>query len=79
MIYTGPGIQEDVLQMQKQAEERVRQMREENERIARHQPPDPPAPPPENDDRLLPLLLAAVLYREGAPLELVLALLYVAL
>ena len=81
-------MDQEILQKQREAEQRVRRMREENRRLAQRmgeQPPEermpePPAPPAAPDrERLLPLLLAALIWREGGPMELVLALLYLGL
>lgn len=84
-----PVVDEEVLRGQREAERRVRRMREENRRLAQQmgaQPPEervPPPPPPRrttwDSDRLLPVLLAVFLHQNGGPLELVLALLYLAL
>ena len=79
----------EILQKQREAEQRVRRMREENRRLARQmgelppeeRQPEPlplPAPAPDRS-RLLPLLLAVLLLREGGPAELILALVYLGL
>ena len=83
-------VDEEVVRKQREAEQRVRRMREENRRLAQQMgacPPEermPKALPPkekENGDggRFLPLLLAVIIYRNRGPMELVLALLYLAL
>lgn len=78
---------QEILQKQREAEERVRRMREQNRRLAQQMgacPPEermPPAPPKAKTDqgRWLPLLLALVIWREGGPWELIAALVYLAL
>ena len=78
---------QEILQKQREAEERVRRMREQNRRLAQQMgacPPEerkPPAPPRPRGDggRWLPLLLALIIWREGGPWELIAALVYLAL
>lgn len=78
---------EDLWQKQREAEARVQRMREENRRLAQKAESCPPAPSPrdaavcrkEDNGRLLPLLLALIILKEGGPTVLVLALLYLAL
>lgn len=81
-------MDQEILQKQREAEQRVRRMREENRRLAQQMgalpaeerlPAPAPAPAPPDRSRLLPLLLAALILREGGPMELVLALLYLGL
>lgn len=82
-------MDEEVLRGQREAERRVRRMREENRRLAQRMgacPPEermPPMPPRHKAEadggRVLPLLLAALIYQNGGPIELVLALVYLAL
>ena len=89
MAHEIAGIEPEVLQMQQEAERRVRRMREQNRRLAQEmgaRPPEHrmvrPTTPPRIDmdsGRLLPLVLAYIIYREHGPTELVLALLYLAL
>ena len=87
MVDDSVMLQQEILQKQREAEQRVRRMREENRRLAQQmgaRPPEermPPAPPKPKWDsgRLLSLLLAAVIYREGGPMELILALIYLAM
>lgn len=85
-----PVVDEEVLRGQQEAERRVRRMREENRRLAQQMgarlpeermPPQEPAPSHTTPDmeRLLPLLLAVMIWRDDGPIELVLALLYLAL
>lgn len=83
-----PVVDEEILRGQREAERRVRRMREENRRLAQQmgaQPPEERVPPPPprhtvwDSDRLLPVLLAVFLHQNGGSLELVLALLYLAL
>lgn len=87
-----PVVDEEILRGQREAEQRVRRMREENRRLAQQMgacspeermptPPGSTAPPRSSVDmeRLLPLLLAAMIYRDDGPIELVLALLYLAI
>lgn len=85
----------DIFQMQHQAEERVRRMEERARQVVQNRQPSPvnrpirKDPPPEivcaspvSDDRqeqAMLLLLALLLYRSGAGLELVVALLYLAI
>lgn len=89
MAYEVVGVAPEVLQMQQEAEARVRRMREQNRRLAQEMGARPPEKRMvrsvphggfEPDiGRLLPLALAYVIWREkGAP-ELVLALLYLAI
>ena len=74
---------QEIRQKQREAEERVRRMREENRRVARQMGEERPAvctsPPSRESGRWLPLLLAVVILKEGGPLPLVLALVYLAL
>ena len=85
---------DDLMQMQRQAAHRVRQMQEHTRRVFEsHQephlyrrPPEPPCPETEptasinlQDDQWLLLGLALLLFRSGCRTELVLALLYLAL
>lgn len=85
MVDEVTGVSQEVLQMQREAEQRVRRMREENRRLARQMEACPPekrtvSPPPRRDGgRFLPLLLTLVILREGGPIELLLALLYLCL
>ncbi len=82
-------MDEEVLRGQREAERRVRRMREENRRLAQQMgacPPEERMPPPPpcrertaDGGRVLPLLLAALIYQNGGPIELVLALVYLAL
>lgn len=83
-----PVVDEEVLRGQREAEQRVRRMREENRRLAQRMgacppeermPPPPPARSHIDGERLIPLALAVLLYRNGGPMELVLALVYLAL
>lgn len=83
-----PLVDEELLRGQREAEQRVRRMREENRRLAQRMgacpPEERPCAAPRTPDgaageRLLPLLLALLLYRSDAPRELVLALVYLAL
>lgn len=77
----------DLWQKQREAEARVRRMREENRRLAQQMEqtvPEEAAHPlpvrrPMEGGRMLPLLLALVVLKEGGPTPLVLALLYLAL
>ncbi len=82
----------NVMRMQQEAAERVQRMQEHSRRLVREQPMRAPeAPPPKADlgglaallqgdgEQTLVLLLAVILAKNGAPLELVLALLYVAM
>lgn len=81
----------NVMRMQQEAAERVQRMQEHSRRLVREQPMRPPEPPPKTDlgglaallqgdgEQTLTLLLAVILAKNGAPLELVLALLYVAM
>ena len=82
------AIQQEILQKQREAEQRVRRMREENRRLAQRMgacepeertPPPPPTKKPMDQGRLLALMLAFLIGREGGSMELVLALLYLAL
>lgn len=86
---------DDLMQMQRQAAHRVRQMQEHSRRVFeahQEQPslyrrpaekacpePQPPTPPRLEDDQWLLLGLALLLFRSGCRTELVLALLYLAL
>ena len=86
---------DDLMQMQRQAAHRVRQMQEHTRRVFEsHQesprlyqrPPLPVSPPPEltesptfEEDQWLVLGLALLLFRSGCRTELLLALLYLAL
>ncbi len=75
-------MQQEIWQKQREAEARVRRMREENRRLAAERAAPPPlcaAPKQSVGGGWLPLLLALVMLREGAPTPLVLALLYLAL
>lgn len=74
---------DDILQMQRQAARRVQQMQQHSRRVfeAHRQPEEPSAvcsSAPDND-RLLILGLALLLYRNGGRPELLLALLYLAM
>ncbi len=86
---------DDLMQMQRQAAHRVRQMQEHTRRVFESHQASPSlyrrsAPPPceqpttanpprFEDDQWLLLGLALLLFRNGCPTELVLALLYLAL
>lgn len=76
-------MQQEIWQKQREAEARVRRMREENRRLAaeRAVPPVPTCTVSKSPvgGGWLPLLLALVMLREGAPTPLVLALFYLAL
>ncbi len=75
---------DDILQMQRQAARRVQQMQQHSRQVfeAHRQPEELPAAvcssAPDND-RLLILGLALLLYRNGGRPELLLALLYLAM
>ena len=74
---------QEIRQKQREAEERVRRMREENRRLAQQAPEEKTAicaaPPMRDNGRWLPLVLALVILKEGGPLPLVLALVYLSL
>ena len=77
---------DDILQMQRQAARRVQQMQQHSRQVfeahqqAEHPPAPTPTPVPHADnDRLLILGLALLLYRNGGRPELLLALLYLAM
>lgn len=74
---------QEIRQKQREAEERVRRMREEGRRLARQAEEEHPAPCPPSvhheSGRFLPLLLALVVLKEGGPAPLVLALMYLSL
>jgi len=77
---------DDILQMQRQAARRVQQMQQHSRQVFEaHQqadvlPAPTPTPVPHADnDRLLILGLALLLYRNGGRPELLLALLYLAM
>ena len=74
---------DDILQMQRQAARRVQQMQQHSRQVFEaHRQPDGPAtvcPSAPDDDRLLILGLALLLYRNGGRPELLLALLYLAM
>ena len=74
---------DDILQMQRQAARRVQQMQQHSRQVFEaHRQPDEPAtvcPSAPDDDRLLILGLALLLYRNGGRPELLLALLYLAM
>ena len=77
---------DDILQLQRQAARRVQQMQQHSRQVfeAHRRPEDAPAPvkaphPAPDNDRLLILGLALLLYRNGGRPELLLALLYLAM
>ena len=73
---------DDLMQMQRQAAHRVRQMQEHSRRVFeahREPPPEPPAPTAPDSERWLILGLALLLHQNRARPELILALLYLAL
>lgn len=76
-------MEQEIRQKQREAEERVRRMREDNRRLAQQMGERPPAvcvaPPTRENGRWLPLVLAVVILKEGGPLPLVLALVYLSL
>ncbi|MBE6757997.1 MAG: hypothetical protein E7552_05555 [Ruminococcaceae bacterium] len=83
MVNESMLMQEEIRQKQREAEERVRRMREENRRLAQKMGEAdvvPCAPPTLHESgRFLPLLLALVVLKEGGPIPLVLALMYLSL
>ena len=74
---------QEIRQKQREAEERVRRMREENRRLAQQASEEKPtvctATPVHDSGRWLPLVLALVILKEGGPMPLVLALVYLSL
>lgn len=83
-----------VMRMQQEAAERVQRMQEHSRRLVREQPPIPPTEEkreeaPTNSglaalfqgdgEQTLIVLLAVLLAKNGAPIELVVALLYIAM
>ena len=74
---------QEIRQKQREAEERVRRVREENRRLAQQVPEEKTAmcavPPARDSGRWLPLVLALVILKEGGPMPLVLALVYLSL
>ena len=73
-------LQQEIRQKQREAEERVRRMREENRRLVQQTCEVPPACAPRREgEQWLPLILALVILKEGGPLPLVLALVYLSL
>lgn len=98
-------LDENMLRMQQEAVERVRQMQERARRYVESEPPKPSAPVPaersagggnpsksgsllsglglggfgEDKDQLFLLMIAVLLVKNEAPIELILALLYIAM
>ena len=86
MVDEGVLMQQEIMRKQREAEQRVRRMREENRRLVQQmgaveaEKRVAVAPPSRRDGvQWLPLLLALVILREHGPIELVLALVYLAL
>lgn len=84
MVNESTLMQEEIWRKQREAEARVRRMREENRRLAQCMTTSPACQPQKRPDghelgRWLPLVLAFVILKEGGPTLLVLALLYLAL
>ncbi len=83
MVSDSMLMQQEIRQKQREAEERVRRMREENRRLAQQMGEAPvsvcASPPLRESGRWLPLVLALVILKEGGPMPLVLALVYLSL
>lgn len=86
MVNENVWREQELWQKQREAEARVRRMREENQRLAQQMTPTvsekrPTCTQSEHKDngRWLPLVLALIILKEGGSTLLVLALLYLAL